>query len=63
MEEAEKEVQKVTEQLHRSNSDLKRVEEEKSSLKERLQQMESHRDHLLDKVGFSMSTVTLLVIL
>ena len=52
-EEAEKhktEFQKVSEKLHRLNSDLKRVEEEKSSLSERLQQMESHCDLLLDKV-------------
>ena len=50
-----KDLQKFSEKLDKSNFDLKRAEEMKSSLKEQFQHVEGHRDRLLDKVGIAIA--------
>lgn len=49
-EQLKKKLQSVSGKLERANADFKTSEEEKKKLSERLQQMETHRDLLLDKV-------------
>ena len=49
-EELRKKLQRVSDKLEKANSDLKNSEEEKKKLGERLHEMETHRDLLLDKV-------------
>ena len=44
-------MQKQAELLEKMNSDFQRVEGEKKGLQENLEQMEKHRDLLLDKVS------------
>ena len=45
-----KELELATKKLTKVTSDLRRAEEEKMSLAQQLQQIENHRDLLLDKV-------------
>ena len=49
-EQLRKKLQTVSGKLERASADLKTSEEERKKLSERLQQMETHRDLLLDKV-------------
>ena len=49
-EELKKKMQKVSDKLEKANSDLNNSEEEKRKLGQRLNEMETHRDLLLDKV-------------
>ena len=41
----------MSDKLEKATSDLKKSEEENKKLTERLQQIETHRDLLLDKVN------------
>ena len=41
----------MSEKLSKMTSDLKRTEDEKMNLTQQFQQIEQHRDLLLDKVG------------
>ena len=50
-EELKKKLKTVSQKVEAVTSDLKRSEEEKKKIDERLQETETHRDLLLDKVS------------